>query len=348
MALVPLVMLAVVTGTRYYMGGYDIYNYEYTFNTIPSLSNFHLWETFKTYGFFGSDIGYRFINSLIKSLGFNFFGFTLIVSFFFYICVYFGLSKFSNNMNIVVIILMYKEFLGLTFIYMRQSIAVGFFLLSLRFLFTNRPFRYVLTILVASTIHFSAIFLLPLYLLKFVRLTKKGIIIYSCVFTVSYVVSLSNINILGFMSPIAELFSGSAQEKISSVAGDSDLYQGGTSILHLVEFLVVDMLLIYIFNHLTLNQTREWMIKLFLCVLPFYSILAGEGILARIPFYLLLSYAFIIDYFVDNSRHAVRALTYLAVIIVCFGGMYMFAQKFDGGEMLLYRSFLHYNLSIFN
>ena len=148
LAVLPLIILSLVTGTRYYMGGYDIYNYANTFNITPYLGNFHLWNTFKSEGFFGAEIGYKFINSLVKSLGFNFFGFTLIVSIFFYICVYVGLSKFTENMNLVIVVLMYKAFLGLTFIYMRQCITVGIF--RYRLSLNMRPVIWHLLISVES------------------------------------------------------------------------------------------------------------------------------------------------------------------------------------------------------
>lgn len=346
-AIVPLILLCLATGTRYYMGGYDIYNYANTFSTVPNLSNFHLITTLKTEGIVGSEIGYQFLNSIVKTLGLNFFGFTLVVSIFFYVCVYVGLSRFSINMNLVVVIFMYKAFLGLTFIYMRQCIAVGIFLISIKYIYESKPVKYVLLILLAATIHFTAIFLLPCYLLKVIKLTRKKIVIYSVLFTVSYLLVLLNINLLSHLTVIANLFSETAQEKIGSVAGDNSLYQGGTNILHLVEFLVLDGLLIFNFKEVKIDKKKNLMIGLFLCILPFYSMFANEGILSRIPFYFLFSYAAVIEYLINGRSVSVKLLTYIVVILISFVGLYKFATQFDAGAMYIYKSFLEYHLSIF-
>lgn len=346
-AIIPLILLCLITGTRYYMGGYDIYNYADTFNSVPYLSDFHLLTMLKTNGIIGSEVGYQLLNSFVKTLGFNFFGFTLIISIFFYVCVYVGMSKFSTNMNLVVVVLMYKAFLGLAFVYMRQCIAVGIFLISLKYIYESKPIKYVLLILLASTMHFTAIFLLPCYLLKKIKLTRKKIIIYSVLFTASYLFALLNINLLSHITVIENLFSGSAQEKIGSVAGENSLYQGGTNILHLLEFLVLDISLILNFNKIKLKEKESLMIKLFLCILPFYSMFANEGILIRLPFYFLLSYPVIIEYLARNRSLSVKLIIYIIVIIISFLGMYKFAVDFDAGAMYVYKSFLAYHLSIF-
>ncbi|GEL13709.1 membrane protein [Lapidilactobacillus concavus DSM 17758] len=346
-AIVPIGILSIITGTRYYMGGYDIYNYDNTFNITPVLNDFHLLDTIKSSGLFGSEIGYKFLNSLIKTLGFNFFGFTLIVSVFFYVCVYAGLSNFTNNMNLIVVVMMYKAFLGLTFVYMRQCIAVGIFLLSIKYLREGKFLKYCILILIASTIHFATIFLIPLYLLRYVKLTKKRIIIYSIVFTLTIFISMLNINVLSHLGVLSSLFSGSAQDKIDSVAGSGNAYQGGTNLLHLAEFLVLDIFLILGFDRIKLDKNKEIMIKLFLCILPFYSLFVNEGILVRMPFYLLLSYGMVIEYLVENKSVGIKLIIYSAVSVICFLGMYKYVSQFDGGIMMTYRSFLQYGLSIF-
>lgn len=348
LAVLPLIILSLVTGTRYYMGGYDIYNYANIFNMTPYLGNFHLWNTFKSEGFLGAEIGYKFINSLVKSLGFNFFGFTLIVSIFFYICVYVGLSKFTENMNLVIVVLMYKAFLGLTFIYMRQCITVGIFLLAIKYIYKSKPIKYIVLILVAATIHFSAIFLLPFYFLKFIKLTRKGIILFSVIFTFSFLISLLNIDLLSHLHVLSGFFSDAGQEKLDSVAGGNSLYQGGTNILHLGEFLVLDGFLILNFDKIKLDEKKDLMIKLFLSVLPFYSLFANEGILVRMPFYFLLAYALVIEYIVDKKNISIKLLVYATVAMISFIGMYKYAAQFDAGAMFVYKSFLEYNLSIFS
>lgn len=347
LAILPLIALMIITGTRYYMGGYDIYNYANTFKQAPYLGNFHLLHVLSTRRIIGSDIGYQLLNSIIKTLGFNFFGFTLIVAIFFYISVYIGLSKFTDNLNLVLLVLMYKTFLGLTFVYMRQCIAVGIFLLSIKYIYQSKPIKYFLLIFLASTIHFSAIFLFFCYFLKFIKITRRGLIVFSVIMASSFIISLMDINVLSFLGYFAKFFSGSAQEKINAVAGNNNLYQGRSSVLHLIEFIGLDTLLIINFDNIKLDEKKGLMIKLFLCTLPFYSLLANQAILSRVPFYFLLSYALIIDYISEDRRQAIKLLIYTIVALICFAGLFKFAASFDGGVMLNYRSILGNRLSIF-
>lgn len=90
------------------------------------------------------------------------------------------------------------------------------------------------------------------------------------------------------------------------------------------------------------------MIKLFLSVLPFYSLFANEGILVRMPFYFLLAYALVIEYIVDKKNISIKLLVYATVAMISFIGMYKYAAQFDAGAMFVYKSFLEYNLSIFS
>ncbi|AQU80219.1 hypothetical protein AJGP001_13460 [Planococcus faecalis] len=131
-----LIILCLISGTRYYLGGSDYYIYETVFNGLPTLKDFiinfaHIHNYYPTYGF---ESGYLFINSLIKTLGLNFFGFTLINSIFFYTCLYIGFKKYSFNFNLLIIVFLYKVFFYNTFISMRQSITLAIFFLAIKYI----------------------------------------------------------------------------------------------------------------------------------------------------------------------------------------------------------------------
>ena len=84
--IITLCVLCLMSGTRYYLGGTDYLVYLSVYTSIPKLKDFFinfnlLDQLYTTYGF---ERGYLFLNSFVKTLGFNFFGFTLIHSVIFY------------------------------------------------------------------------------------------------------------------------------------------------------------------------------------------------------------------------------------------------------------------------
>ena len=95
--IVTLISLCLISGTRYNLGGTDYFVYERIFNVVPNIQNFNFDTVHDIYGTFGAEKGYLYLNSIIKSIGLNFFGFTLLHSIFFYFSLYKGLKKYTVN-----------------------------------------------------------------------------------------------------------------------------------------------------------------------------------------------------------------------------------------------------------
>lgn len=348
-SIILLIGLCLITGTRYFMGGYDIINYSNFFQTTPTLNVLPLRELLIEKGIIGGDIGYLLINSFIKTIGFSFFGFTLIVAIFFYSSIYITFKKYINNFTLFLVFFFYKSFLDVTFVYMRQSIAIALFFLSLKYLDNRKFFKYALIIVIASTVHFSAIILLILIPLKQLKITRKILIIYSVILTLSYIITYYNINIVSYIYPFFDFLKGTANMKLESAAGLNSLYESSkTNILHLVEFLVIDAILIYSFDSIDVTDSKkDTAIKLFLCLLPIFSIFAGQEIFIRMKYYLILSYPLVLEYsFVKFDKVKITVIVLVASVL-CYFGMLKFAMQFDGGVMLNYESFLQHDVSIF-
>lgn len=130
------ICLALISGTRYYMGGSDVYVYENVYNGAPSAAvvlkylftgiNEGVNENYET--------GYILICSIIKSFGFTYFGFTLVFSCLFYLLVYHGLKYFVEDWSIFISAFMYKIFFYDTFISIRQGLTIAIFCYSIHFI----------------------------------------------------------------------------------------------------------------------------------------------------------------------------------------------------------------------
>ncbi|CAK8054089.1 EpsG family protein [Eupransor demetentiae] len=341
--------LVIVSGTRYHLGGYDYENYLYFFQQTPDLANLDVWGQIQQNGLFGNDTGFLILNAVIKSLGFNFYGFTLIVAAFFWLSIYFTVKPYLTNMGLLAVLVFYKYFLDVSFIYMRQSIAVAIFLWALQALLKKRWCLYFPIVIFAAMVHFSAVILIPVYFINHVRLTRKGVLIFTIIFALSYVVTLAHINILQYMSFVGSFLGGTGAEKFGDAAngpgyGDSSLV---SSLFHLAEFLLVDGLLLANWQRVEEAGPRQLLaVKLFLILLPLYSIFANSSIMVRDGFYFLFTYAVVIDLVTRKSDLTKRLLVYTAFVLVCFYGMFRFATHFDDGASSRYVSYLSLHQSI--
>ncbi|MGX7126895.1 EpsG family protein [Enterococcus viikkiensis] len=346
--LVIIVTSAIITGTRYFLGGYDIYNYFYFFERTPVLSQLNLFGIVKNNGIFGSDVGYLAVNSLIKTLGFSFFGATLLISTFFYASLYLFFRRYNVNVLVCLIFFFYKAFLDLTFIYMRQCIAVAIALIAFNYLSKSRYLTYAALIFLASTMHFTAIILLVLIPLKKIKLTKKRIIIITLLLCLSYVVVFLDIKIFTYIAGLFSFLGGSATMKVDSAAGLNDLYASTiTSPLHLLEFLVLDFMLIKSIDKIEYSEKNNTIIWIFICALPIYTIFANEEIFIRMKYYFILSYPIIFYLIISTYKDIYKYVCIVIACLWCFAGMYKFGYQFDSGNLYHYHSYITKNVSIF-
>lgn len=349
LAIAIICMLVFLSGTRYHLGGYDYANYDYMFQNAPTLDNLHLIEYIRHSGLIGTDIGWTLINSVVKSLGFNFYGLTLFVALFFWFTMFTVLKSYMVNVNVFIVIAMYKYLLDVSFIYMRQSIAVAIFLISLKYILRRQFGNYLILIILAATVHFSAMVLLPIYWICQIKISKRGLILYSICFSLSFLLVIFKVNIASFFSVFSNIFSGSGSQKITEAASGNLYGEAGilSSTVHLFEFLVIDYFLIKNFDDFNPKDSKKMLIiKLYMILLPIYSIFATSAIMVRYGFYFLFTYAVIIDALVSKKSIVNKIYLYVLIAIVSFAGMYKFVVGFDNGADWEYDSFVFHNQSI--
>ena len=162
-----LLLLCIISGTRYNLGGTDYFVYKKAYGAVPMIRDFNFANIQNVDGTFEMEKGYLFLNSLVKTMGLNFYGFTLIHSMIFYLCMYIGLKRYTKNFNYFLVVFLYKMFFYDTFISMRQSISIAIFFIAVQFIEKRKPIKYFALCILAFLFHNSAIILFPWhYLLK--------------------------------------------------------------------------------------------------------------------------------------------------------------------------------------
>jgi len=144
--------------------------YEINLNSTFLLTNF----TVK-----GNEVGWIFLNYLFKPLGF--FWMQIFLAGFSCFILYRFIKKYVPQkyywLAIFIYIFQPYHMLVLSSA-MRQAVAVSLFLLATDYLIQKKPIRYILIILFGTLFHTTALFLLPLVFLSFVKIKPKGIYIF--------------------------------------------------------------------------------------------------------------------------------------------------------------------------
>lgn len=342
-----LIILILVSGTRYNLGGTDYYVYKSVYDSIPTLTDFfrsfsNLHSSYLTYGF---ETGYLFINSFIKSLGFNFYGFTLWHSIFFYVSMYMGLKRYSWNFNLLIIVFLYKLFFYNTFISMRQSITLGIFFLSLKYIEKKQPVKYYALILIAAQFHNAAWILMVVYFINYINISRKKIIALNILFIPT--ILISHLNILAPFNFTIDWFSNPiAASKASNLVWNES--SSSISLLHTIEYFLLMILLIYFYKKIVNKYPQsKFVIKIFLLLLPIFTLFRNYAILTRIKDYFVLTYAVLIDYISRIGNKTKKAYFLIPTIAICAFGFFRFIILFDGGAMIPYESIIFKGISIF-
>jgi hypothetical protein len=181
-------VLVVFTGLRWETGT-DWNSYQQHFDSIIDFKSIYSDNT-------NIEIGYNFFVWVIKCIYSNYSFFLLIHAIIYYLLLFIGLSKLSNNFFLSLLLL-----LSITIGVMgsnRQLMAIAIGVYSFNFILANKKYIFILFVLLAFTFHTSALLLL---LFLFVNFRLK-IITLILILTLSIIIGklklvLMPFNILG-------------------------------------------------------------------------------------------------------------------------------------------------------
>ena len=337
--LVAIAVLALIAGMRN-VGGTDFNIYRIIYSNVPTLGDFvKYYSTLDDrYTTFGVERAYLFGNSLFKTLHFSYYGYIFVQAMFIIFTTYFALKKYTREYMLVVMVFLYKFYFYNTFISLRQPITIALFFIMLRLMENRRILLYMLLAVLAFNFHTAAIVLFPLYFLNRVKVTRGLILTLNAIFLPTLILSAMKLPVLRVFEPILELEIFSTDEVFMKteklIMGESL-----TTInwLHTAEYFLLMALLIFFFYRIKeANPECDTMIKLFLCLLPIFTLCRNYEILTRIKDYFTISYGFIIAYIANVEKGKYRFMTYVLTALWCGFGVFRFIVLFDGGAMLKY------------
>lgn len=359
-----IALLVFISGTRYYMGGNDVLVYENVYNGVPSIGIVVRYIITGVNGGVNTnyEIGFLLICSLIKSLGFSYFGFTLVFAILFYVTMYKGLKEFVSNWATFWALFMYKIMFYDTFISIRQGLTVAIFCYSLKFIRDQKIVKYFITALIAFFVHRGAIILFPLYFIQFIPISKSIIRWVAIGFLPTWFIR----NQVGFV--------GGLIERVIQVVGFASKSEGWAeamepiSIIHTLEcYIFVALVLIFYEKIISTKHQDEvgLVLRLFVLVIPIFTLCSNWIVMTREKDYFVLMYGILIGYILEGGTTNIiqyddgyptyyagagggnAQVVSMAFLAACFIGMTRYVLRFDGGVLMHFTSFITQGVSIF-
>lgn len=295
--IVAFIEMLLFLGLRDTTIGTDLKNYIPYFNMIKQAD----WNNLFILKF---EKGYIVLNKIISIFGSENF-FLFIVAIITLSGVYFSIKNFSKNYFFSVFIFVTFQFYIFQFSGLRQAIAFSIVLMSLKYIRERQLFKFIITIIIASTFHKTAIIFIPAYWISQNKVTIKSIGVFLGVFIILYIIKTP---ILTFIT------------KYMYSTYDVSTTAGGYMMLILLFTIFIFFTLIRNKNA-EINENNDIWFNMLMIAILIQSLASTQGNIARLTMYYSYSLLFLIPNVVNNienlnQRMLVKICIY--ILLLCF------------------------------
>lgn len=323
-----ILLFACISGFRYKLGGTDYDYYGYFYGLINGERGFLATLSDSQY-----EVGYTaFVYLCANVLHLSFEGSLVVEAFIFYILMYVGLKKYMPNWGIFLMFFMYKMFFYVTFVAMRQAFTVAGFFVIMRYLEERKPLKYYASLALVATFHYGALLLFVLYPLFGLKIKKERLKTIAVIFGVSTFFSGLTGTSLIFVVSILGL--SQLEDKAAGYSGGA-----GSNILYTIEYFLLYIFMVRNYDKIKQRfQHADFVIMMFIIVLPIVTLFRSTEILVRELPYLYPSYAILIYYVYAVSKN--RKIIFSVFVLLCLSGFLKYMIQFDNGHFMYYRTWL--------
>lgn len=278
------------------------------------------------YNFFVGERGYVVINIIISFFTENRYIFILIYTAIIYILLFISLKKYAKNYPIALIFFMGLWFF-FTFTYLRQVLGAAVVWLSIRYIIKRDLKYFILVLLIAWSIHKSAIIFFPVYFIPIKKYSQKYII--------SFMVAMI---ILG-LSPIPNsLFNAYGDASIVEMRRDYNA-SGGFRIAYFLEVGFFLYMILHYYKTIPNRAQNIVMLNLALlfCATLLFFIRSENG--GRLSWYFMIGIIVTMTE-ITNSRRNRKNLVPLMILLCLFIYVRVYSSWQIFNNLYPYKTFL--------
>ena len=276
--------------------------------------------------------GFYFMN---KIFSFSKIGYLYVIALSSFITLFFLFKVMvRNNILFYGIFFMFTaELLIMTNDQIRQGLAISVFLFAIKFIEEKKPYKYVLSIFLASMMfHFSAIILLPLYFIEKIKLNR---IVWVIIILITLFLSFTGVfnNILDYVLDIFPKY-----QKYKKIAVQLQISEMGSGLGILYHVVILLPIAIY-----QKKINRPVITNLVLLGLIVFLVSKDFLITKRVTFYLLFVNYIALALFLRMKveKYSLRHVLNVVILLTCF--LYFHIQNLYAKEQfgaIPYRTFL--------
>lgn len=322
-ALFILLILAFVVGMRDMIGGYDVYVYGEFFDGL-SLNDFSNGVYLHQLLFERGYTLYCYLIHLFSDNRYIFFFVTSVVS---YLLVFKSL-KFCKTFILFSLFLFFCKYFLMSFVYVRQFLAMGVVWLAIPFIIKRKFWKFFLIVLLASTLHTSAIVFFPTYFICIKKLSKR-ILILGMMFSI----------LLGLTSVIKYLFSFVGSESgLEKVVAYGSTESNSINYFYLFESLLLGISIVKCRSNLYSNVDNICLTNVAYCYVCFSFLTMRDATILRLIWYFIIGFIYVIPkicYYLKNSMPFIKPLVLLYFTLLFFRLLFLW----DNGDMIPYKTF---------
>jgi transmembrane protein EpsG len=298
---VVIILLTVISGLRSGIGDTGYYMYSYVNLSLDINSIFEL-----------RDWGFLLYQSVLRLLFPHPQALLIVTAFITLLLIVKNLVRFSYSLSFSIFLFLTSGIYLSTMNGMRQYLAASIIFIASIFLFKKDRFKYLLMILLASTLHNSALVMIPVYFIVHRKAwSKLNIVIYTILIAIAL-----NFNV--FFDTFSTLLSNSQYSFYIGTFG-SDYYQG-TNILRII-FGSLPLLLSFFYRKRLSENLMYYDIYSNFATLSFIMLLyaSNNWLFARLNFYfglynLIFIPAIVFICFKPKQRLLVSYITFLTYV----------------------------------
>jgi EpsG family len=312
-----LIVASLFSGLRDMIGGYDIFIYGQVYEApVEGILKYKPFEK-----------GYELYNVFLKNFN-NDRQFLFIVTAFLISFLHFRVLKKYSPMLYFSLFLLFCKFYIMSFVYLRQCLAMGIIWFSTPYILKKQYFKVFLILLITFFFHKSSIVLIPLFFISNKKFTNLNFFI---IISVVLIIGLSPLSQL-IITSMSDSIDDSKISKYASINNEVNLF-------YLLEILILSGLLLYFKTDFYKKKLGRLILNAVFLYIILNTISLINASFIRFGWYYYIFVILFLTFIYTFIKEKKYKNLYKLLVVIYFGLMFFRVLYYwDGGDMVPYKT----------